>query len=115
MYFELNGKVYPNNSVISLSEVGENENALLCKTDLATCCATLPNRFGEFFYPNGDTVSINKAGHGFYRDRGAQEVRLNRRQGVTSPTGKFRCALPDASGTIINLFIHLLSEETMQQ
>ena len=28
MYFELNGNVYPNNSVISLSEVGENENAL---------------------------------------------------------------------------------------
>ena len=43
VYFELNGKVYLNNIVISLSEVGENENALLCKTDLVTCCATLPN------------------------------------------------------------------------
>ena len=56
VYFKLNAKVYPNNSVISLSEVGENENALLCMTEFVTCCGTLPNRFGVFFYPNGDTV-----------------------------------------------------------
>ena len=107
VHFELNGKVYPNNSVISLSNVGENEHALLCKTNLMTCCATLPNRFGEFYYPNAGTVSVKKAGYGFYRDRGAQVVRLNRREGVTSPSGKFRCAVPDASGTIQNLFVHL--------
>ena len=93
VYFELNGKVYPNNSVISLSEVGENENALLCKTDLVTCCGTLPNRFGEFYYPNGDSISVKGLGHGFYRNRGVQEVRLNQREGVTSPTGKFHCAI----------------------
>ena len=114
VYFELNGKVYLNNSVIPLSEVGENENALLCKTDLVTCCGTPPNRFGEFYYPDGATILIQNAGHGFYRNRGVQEVRLNRREGVTSPTGKFHCAVPDASGMIRNLYIHLLSEETMQ-
>ena len=110
MYFELNGKVYPNNSVIPLSEVGENENALLCKTDLVTCCGTPPNQFGEFYYPNGGTVLIKKARHGFYRNRGAQEIRLNLREGVTSPTGKFHCAVPDASGTVRNLYIHLHAE-----
>ena len=110
VYFELNGKVYPNNSVISLSEVGENEHALLCKTDLTTCCATPPNRSGEFYYPNGDTVTVKRLEHGFYRDRGAQEVRLNRREGVGSPSGRFHCAVPDASGTTQNLFIHLLND-----
>ena len=110
VYFELNGIAYPNNSVISLSEVGENEHALLCKTDLVPCCGTLPNRFGEFYYPNGDTVSVKGLGHGFYRDRGAQMVCLNRREGVTSPTGKFRCAIPDASGTMRYLFVHLLND-----
>ena len=50
---------------------------------------------------------MKKAGYGFYRDRGVQEVRLNQREGVTSPTGKFRCAVPDASGTIQNLIIYL--------
>jgi hypothetical protein len=108
VYFELNGKAYPNNSVISLLEVGENQNALLCKTDLVTCCGTPPNRFGEFYYPSGETASVKMAGHGFYRDRGAQVVRLNRREGITSPTGKFHCAVRDASGTIQNLFIHLI-------
>ena len=108
VYFELNGKVYLNNSVIFLLEVGENENALLCKTDLVTCCGTQPYRFGEFHYPSGETVSVKKAERGFYRNRGAQVVRLNRREGVNSPTGKFRCAIPDASGTIQNLYIYLL-------
>ena len=69
VYFELKDKVYPNNSVIPLSEVGQNGDALLCKTDLVTCCGTLPNRFGEFYYPNEDTVSVKGLGHGFYRDR----------------------------------------------
>ena len=71
--------------------MGENENALLCKTNLVTCCGTLPNRIGEFYYPSGDTVSVKKAGDGFYRDRGVQEV--HQREGVTSPTGKFHCAV----------------------
>jgi hypothetical protein len=108
VYFELNGKAYPNNSVISLLEVGENQNALLCKTDLVTCCGTPPNRFGEFYYPNGEAVPVRSAEHGFYRDRGAQVVRLNRREGVTSPTGKFHCAVPDTNGTMQKLFINLI-------
>jgi predicted outer membrane repeat protein len=108
VYFELNGKAYPNNSVISLLEVGENQNALLCKTDLVSCCGTPPNRFGEFYYPSGEAVPVRGTEHGFYRDRGAQVVRLNRREGITSPTGKFHCAVPYASGTIQNLFIYLV-------
>ena len=107
VYFELNGKVYLNYSIIFLLEVGENENALLCKTDLVTCCGTQPNRFGEFHYPSGETVSVKKAERGFYRNRGDQVVRLNRREGVTSPAGRFHCAIPDASGTIQNLYIYL--------
>ena len=110
VYFELNGKVYPNNSVISLTEVGENKHALLCKTDLITCCATPPNRYGEFYYPNGAPVSVKKLEQGFYDDRSTQEVRLNRREGVATPSGQFHCAVPHVSGTIQNLFIHLLND-----
>ena len=108
VYFELNGKVYLNYSIISLLEVGENENALLCKTDLVTCCVTQSNRFGRFHYPSGETVLVKKAERGFYRNRGAQVIRLNRREGVTSPAGRFHCAIPDASGITQNLYIYLL-------
>ena len=46
VFFELNSKVYPNNSIIPLSEVGEYESALLCKTDLVICCGTPSNQYG---------------------------------------------------------------------
>ena len=108
IYFELGGQTFGNNSIVSLTQVGEGKDALLCKTDLISCCATVPNRFGEFYYPNGLIVPINNSGHGFYRNRGDQEIRLNRRQGITSPSGKFRCEIPTASGEIQNIFITLI-------
>ena len=111
VYFELNGKVYPNNSVIPLLEVGEDNSALLCKTDLTACCETPPNRLGEFYCPNDVIVPVRKLEQGFYRNRGSQEVRLNRREGVIFPTGEFRCEIPDASETIQILYVHLISDE----
>ena len=50
-------------------------------------------------------MPVNNAGQGFYRNRGDQLIRLNRRQGATSPTGRYRCEIPDASGEIQNLYI----------
>ena len=100
VHFELRGIVLPNNSAAPLLDVGEGENALLCKTDREECCGTLPNRFGEFYYPNGVQVPIAKQQQGFYRNRGQQVIRLNRRVGVTSPTGRYRCEIPDADGVM---------------
>ena len=71
------------------------------------CCGTLPNRFGQFYYPNGVQVPVSNAGQGFYRNRGNQVIRLNRREGATSPTGKYRCEIPDASGEMQNIYITL--------
>ena len=99
--------IYTNNSAVSLSEVGEDKNALLCKTKKEDCCGTPPNRFGEFYYPNGTKVPIAKQQQGFYRNRGNKVVRLNRRDGTTSPTGKYRCEIPDASGLMQNIYIIL--------
>ena len=101
--------MYINNSVVSLTEVGEGaEGALLCKTNLINCCGTVPNRHGEFYYPNGTMVPINKLQYGFYRNRGDQVVRLNRREGVILPVGKFRCEIPDTNGVMQSLFINLM-------
>ena len=108
MYFELNGEMYLNNSEIAIDTVGENEEALTCKTDKEECCATRPNRFGEFYYPNGVLVPIRKAGHGFYRNRGNQLIRLNRRPGVMTPTGLYRCEIPDSSGVTLTIFANLV-------
>ena len=32
-------------------------------------------------------------------------IRLNRMEGVTSPTGKFRCEIPDANGVMKSVYI----------
>ena len=107
IYFELKGNVYLNNSAIPLANIGEGTNALFCKTDKVDCCGTRPNRFGQFYYPNGVQVPIKIHRHGFYRNRGDQFIRLNRRGGITSPTGTFRCEIPNADDVIVKIYITL--------
>ena len=109
VHFILDGQFYGNNSIVSLESIGEGEeNALLCRTDRVDCCGTVPNRFGQFYYPNGVQVPVNNAGQGFYRNRGDQVVQLNRREGISSPTGRYRCEIPDVSGDIQSLYITLV-------
>ena len=108
LHFELNGNVYLNNSAVSLQEVGEGENALICKTNKQDCCGTPPNRLGEFYYPSGDMVPIRNRQDKFYRQRGDREIYLNRRVDTTSPTGTYSCVIPDTTGTIQTLYIDLL-------
>ena len=81
-----------------MTEVGEQENALLCKTNKEDCCMVTGKRYGEFYYPNGVKVPIKKYRHGFYRNRGNQLVRLNRRinENINSPTGVYCCVVQDA-------------------
>lgn len=107
VHFELNGKVYSNNSVVAINNIREGVGALLCKTNLKPCCSSPPNRFGQFYYPSGTTVPIKSHGEGFYRNRGVQEIRLNRRTGTTSPTGTYRCEIPNATGVTQNIYITL--------
>ena len=107
VYFELNKERYENNSMVSILNIGEGDDALLCKTDKQDCCGTQPNRFGEFYYPNGIRIPVNSAGKDFYRDRGEQLIRLNRREGTSSPTGRYRCEIPDANGGNQKIFINI--------
>ena len=106
MYFEVNGRIYHNNSALKMLDFGERDDALLCKTTMEMCCRN-PNRIGHFYYPNGVQVPINARGQGFYRNRGDRMIRLNRRENINSPTGTFRCAIPDASGEMQNIYITL--------
>ena len=109
VYFEINGEIYYNNSAVLISEIGEGDNAIYCRTDKVDCCGTRPNRFGEFYYPNGVEVPVSAQRHGFYRNRGEQIVRLNRREGVGSPTGTYRCEVPNANGETVKIYITLFS------
>ena len=97
--------VYPNNSIISVTKIEQTDNTsndgLQCITDRRPCCASLPNRHGEWFFPDdvGMVPTIVSATT-FYRNRGDDgTVNLNRlNNDVMMPTGKFCCVVPDATG-----------------
>ena len=79
-----------------------------CTTDSTTCCSGALERAGEFYFPDGTQVPVSggDVSRTYYRSRGTQLIRLNRRSSGTV-TGQFRCEIPDASGTLVNLFINV--------
>ena len=106
--FVLNGVTYPNGSTVLRTDIGEGDAALWCTTDRDGCCIP-PGRAGEFYFPNGTQVPIRGVDpsiHTYYRNRGFGFIRLNRRS-VAMETGQFRCEIPDASGTSVNLYINI--------
>ena len=101
------GVSYPNNTQLFLGDTGDTStgSAILCTTNKSPCCAT--NHLGEWYYPNGSMVLNNAAGEDFYRGRGDQTIRLNRRNNAQSPTGSFCCELPDNNDVTHRLCVTL--------
>ena len=91
--------MYGNNSIVSLTEIGEGSKALLCITSETGCCrdtGNIPLSMREWYFPNGSSVKKGFDGHSFYRDRDPSIVRLNRRHNATSPNGIFQCIIPSS-------------------
>ena len=99
--------MYLNNTVVVVDDIGAEENGLACKTTKEGCCRT--DRLGHFYFPNGaGQLSSSGEGGDFYRNReDTGIVRLNRRNGATSPLGAYTCEIPDANGVLQNLTINL--------
>ena len=115
VYLSLKGVVYPNNSVILITEIEQttSNNGLQCITDKRPCCATPPNRDGEWFFPDGGVVPVigkepNRATT-FYRSRGDDgTVNLNRvNSDVMMPTGRFCCVVPDNTSTDVTVCVQI--------
>ena len=105
VYLSLRGVVYGNNSIIPMTEIGEtysdtmSNTGLQCITDRIPCCASVLNRFGEWYFPDGTVVPVQSVATTFYRNRRDDgTVNLNRlNTNVMMPTGLFCCEVPDAS------------------
>ena len=97
VHLSLKGTHIANSSNIFITDIGEDVHALLCVTNLATCCDSVGSRTGEWFYPSGSVVPIKLNNDSFYRNRGPSVVRLNRKNGTLSPTGLYCCQVPDAT------------------
>ena len=107
--FLLYGQLYPNNSVVTLTDIGDRLNgpALFCLTPSTDCCSATetPNEATvtrEWYLPDGRLLL--SAGTAFTREQVSSAMRLYR-NGATSPTGVFRCDVPDASGTSQSIFV----------
>ena len=77
-------------------------------TDDPYCCRP-PNGTkaqGEFYRPDNTAVGFSST-NSLYRNRGAQVVRLNRRNDDLSPTGVYRCEIPDFTGMNQRLYINI--------
>ena len=101
--FFLNGRLYPNNSEVVLTEIGEGYAALYCLTNLTTCCSESEGGMtGEWFLPGQTQPVIGDDAEGadsvdFVTSRAASAVLLNRKVNG-SQTGTFTCWIPDESG-----------------
>ena len=116
VYLSLEGTVYANNSAIPITEIGTTSNTgLQCITDRRPCCATVPNRFGEWFFPDETAVPTQGGATSFYRTRGDDgTVNLNRlNTNIFMPTGLFCCEIPDAPGEDMQRLCINISEQRL--
>jgi hypothetical protein len=108
VFLSLKGEIIANNSYVGIDDIGEDDDALLCHTNKTDCCHESYNRAGEWYFPNGMIVKIEgRSADEFYRDRRAQVVRLNRRQGTFTVRGLFRCEVPDANNKWQTIYVNI--------
>ena len=92
-YLTFMGNNIPNHSYVDLNTVGTNSSnadAVVCHTDLITCCRGLygPDR-GDWYFPNGNRLPFPGSGN-VYEDRGDQVVALLY-TGSSGTSGIYRC------------------------
>ena len=97
---------------MTLEDIGEGPDSLLCITNLTACCQTTPmqSSSGNWFFPNGTRVPSIGNQWDFYRTRGRMVVRLQRRRGGAE--GVYQCEIPDTFGFIQTLNIGVYSANT---
>ena len=110
---------YQNNSIVTLEDIGEGGDALLCITNQTACCSrnyTGSSVLGKWYFPNGTsvpsrTVNVTSGEQwDFFRTRGQMMVRMNRRRGGVE--GIYHCEIPDAMNVTQTIYIGVYSAST---
>ena len=106
VWFSLNGTAYQNNSCVTLEDIGENDTALLCMTNLTGTESAL----GNWYFPNGTTVPSNGTHGDIYRTRDQMVVYLNRRR--SGEDGIYHCKIPDSTNVLQTIYIGVYTAGT---
>ena len=116
--FSFNGTTYQNNSIVTLGDIGEGDNAFVCLTDQTACCrppytdSTGRSAIGNWFFPNGTRVPSSGNKWDFHITRGQSVVRLQRRRG--GKEGIYHCVVPDAMNVDQTIYIGVYSRTDPQ-
>ena len=115
--FSLNGTTYQNNSIVALDDIGEDDDALFCITNLTTCCrGTNGSVLGQWFFPNGTNVpnefisETSQPKWDFFRDRHQMTILMHRRGGGV--IGIYRCEIPDLTNVTQTVYIGVYNTST---
>ena len=93
--FNLKGVLYSNNSIVTITDIGNGTNVLYCFTNRMGCCRLEDGGInGEWFFPNRSAMEGNGkfSTLDFSRNRGPSTVLLNRRNNAT---GLYHCEILD--------------------
>ena len=110
--FSLRNTTYQNNSLVTLEHIGENDDAILCITNLTACCRSgdgLPV-LGQWFFPNTTGVYSSSYNSDLYKDRGQMVVRMKRRKGGIN--GIYHCEIPDSINVTQTIYIGVYTAST---
>ena len=92
--------IYSNNSLVNLNDMGVDDNALYCYTNLTTCCSSVDNMnrggLGNWKFPNDTVLGDRSTLSIFFRTRATNAILLHRGSSATGPTGIYRCEVPDS-------------------
>ena len=107
LYFLLRDRVYLSGDRILITDVGDTgtpgSSFLACVTSNVNtrCCRSQDGGdMGEWHFPNGTLVS-RANGADFVQFRFLREVRLNRDNTATMPSGVYQCRVPDERNSSI--------------
>ena len=106
-----NGVTYPNNSIVTNTDIGTGSAALVCTTTYTPCC-TSANQDTQWYFPNGSQVP-NDRYLPYQRTRGQNPGRVNlNRNSESNIKGIFHCDIFDANGTIRSLYVGIYNATT---
>ena len=93
---------------MTLEDIGEGDDALLCMTNLNACCrppytGENGSAKGDWLFPNGTSVRGEDDQWDFYRNRSQMVIRLNRQRG--GKEGIYSCKIPDSMNIFQTIYI----------
>ena len=115
----LNNVNYTNNSVVTITDIGNDSAALICTTTYYPCCFSGPPPGTHWYFPNGSRINNTNTlpyyrtridGHPWFTSEPGT-VLLHCNPGATT-TGVFRCEIHNAIGDFKSIYVGIYTATT---